>query len=137
MMKKILIANRIRCINGTFAFIEHRFLREGFFESLSLPELGLYMFLILVSGRNGLSWYSYDQICASLSLTLDEYIEARNSLIDKDLIGFDGHVFQVLSLPDKPVCHESKLLKTSKDMEKYDPATITSIVKRSLGCKND
>jgi len=134
MTKKILIAKRIRRINGTFAFVEHRFLQEGFFESLSLKELGLYMFLVLVSDRNGLSWYSYDKICTILSVTLDEYIEARNSLIDKDLIGFDGHVFQVLSLPDKPVYHENKLLKTSEDMEKHDPATVSSIIKRSLGC---
>lgn len=134
MTKKILVPNRIRHINGTFAFIEHRFLQEGFFESLSLQELGLYMFLILVSDRNGLSWYSYDKICAILSFTLDEYIEVRNSLIDNDMIVFDGHVFQVLSLPDKPVYHKKKLLKTSEDMEKYDPATVSSIINRSLGC---
>lgn len=133
--QKVLISNRIRQIRGSFAFIEHRFLRDGFFESLTLKELGLYIFLITVSDRNGLSWYSYDRICGILRLTLDEYIEARNALIDKDLIGFDGHLFQVLSLPDRPVYHKNKLLKTSKDMEKNDPATITSIVKGSLGIK--
>ena len=34
MKKKVLQPDRIRKINGSFAFIEHRFLRDGFFESL-------------------------------------------------------------------------------------------------------
>jgi hypothetical protein len=35
-------------------------------------------------------------------LSLDQYIEARDALIRKDLIGFDGTLFQVLCLPEKP-----------------------------------
>jgi hypothetical protein len=34
-------------------------------------------------------------------MSLDQYIEARNGLIAKDLIAFDGTIFQVLSLPAK------------------------------------
>jgi len=58
---------------------------------------------VLASDRNGLSFYSYDAICTLLELDLDQYINARNSLIDKDLIAFDGTIFQVLDLPEKPV----------------------------------
>jgi hypothetical protein len=36
-------------------------------------------------------------------VNVDQYIDARNRLLDKDLIGFDGRLFQVLSLPDRPV----------------------------------
>jgi hypothetical protein len=32
MKKKVLEPDRIRKINGSFAFIEHRFLRDGFFD---------------------------------------------------------------------------------------------------------
>jgi hypothetical protein len=62
----------------------------------------LYFFLILVSDRHGLSYYAYDSICSLLSMDLDRYIAARNGLIDKDLVAFDGTLFQVLSLPDRP-----------------------------------
>jgi hypothetical protein len=34
-------------------------------------------------------------------MDIEDYIEARNSLISKDLIAFDGTVFQVLELPEK------------------------------------
>ena len=46
--KTTLCANRIRKITGSFAFIEHRFLRDRFFQSLTHHELSLYLFLVLV-----------------------------------------------------------------------------------------
>jgi len=100
--KKVLNPERIRHIDGGFSFIPHRFLTDGFLASLGQKELLLYLFLTLASDRNGLSFYSYDAICTLLQLDLDQYVEARNSLMDKDLIAFDGTVFQVLALPQKP-----------------------------------
>jgi len=99
--KKILNPDRIRCIDGGFSFIPHRFLLDGFLSSLNQKELLLYVFLILASDRNGLSFYSYDRICTLLQLSLEEYIASRDGLIEKDLIAFDGTLFQVLSLPQK------------------------------------
>ena len=102
MKKEVLNPERIRKITGSFAFIEHRFLRNGFWASLNRNELLLYVFLVLAADRNGLSYYGYDKICALLNMILDDYIDARNGLIDKDLIAFDGRLFQVLSLPERP-----------------------------------
>ncbi len=99
--KKILNPVRVRQINGGFSFIPHRFLTDGFLAALGQKELLLYLFLILASDRFGLSFYSYDAICTLLELSLDEYIASRNSLMDKDLIAFDGTLFQVLDLPGK------------------------------------
>lgn len=101
--KKILEPDRMRRIQGGFSFIPHRFLTDGFLASLSQTEILLYLFLIIVSDRNGLSFYSYDAICTLLQLTLDQYIDARDGLIKRDLIAFDGTIFQVLDLPSKPI----------------------------------
>ena len=101
--KKILNPDRIRKINGGFSFIPHRFLSQGFLAALPQKELLLYLFLVIASDRYGLSFYSYDVICTLLELDLDQYINARDGLIDKDLIAFDGTLFQVLDLPAKPV----------------------------------
>ena len=106
--KKILNPDRIRRINGGFSFIPHRFLGDGFLSSLQQKELLLYLFLVIASDRHGLSFYSYDAICTLLQMSLDQYITARNGLIDKDLIAFDGTVFQVLDLPVRPVLLSSK-----------------------------
>lgn len=101
--KRILNPDRIRRINGGFSFIPHRFLLDGFLVSLTREEILLYLFLVLASDRNGLSFYSYDQICSLIQLHLDDYIDARNGLIKKDLLVFDGTLFQVLDLPKEPV----------------------------------
>jgi hypothetical protein len=107
--KKILNPERIRRINGGFSFISHRFITDGFLASLDQKEVLLYLFLILVSDRFGISFYSYDSICSLLQMRIDQYIKARDSLIEKDLIAFDGTLFQVLSLPKKrPDCQKSQ-----------------------------
>ena len=138
MIKKILLKDRVRSIKGSFAFIEHRFLQEGYFSSLTHHELILYVFLVLVSDRHGISWYAYDNICSTLRITLEEYILARNSLIDKDLIATDGYFFQVLSLPPKEsITKNTKILKTHDDMLRADPATIHYHVQERFGACND
>ena len=101
--KKILNPDRIRSIQGGFSFVPHRFLGDGFFASLIPHELLLYFLLVLAGDRNGVSFYSYDKICTLLQMDLGRYIMARDNLIDKDLIAFDGTLFQVLQLPEKPV----------------------------------
>ena len=100
--KKVLNDNRIRRTNGGFSFIPHRFLTDGFLATLDQHQLLLYFFLVLASDRHGLSYYAYDSICTATRLTVEQYIEARNSLIKKDMVAFDGTLFQVLELPSKP-----------------------------------
>jgi hypothetical protein len=124
--------DRIRRIEGGFAFVPNRFLHDGFFASLSHAERSLYLFLVLAGDRNGVSFYAYDRICDALELTPDEYLLVRNSLIDKDLLAFDGRRFQVLSLPPAPIVPTRRPLVTEEDFEDHDPATIRHIVRSSL-----
>jgi len=128
--------DRVRKIAGSFAFIEHRFLRNGFFSALTHHELLLYVLLVLVADRNGLSYYSYDKICILLRITLDDYIIARDALIEKDLIAFNGHLFQVLCLPKTPWITQPQLLKTSEQMMRDDPATVSRIIENAFGSNN-
>lgn len=133
--KKPLIPQRLRTIQGSFATIEHRFLRGGFWGVFSHHELLLYFLLVLVSDRQGLSFYSYDKLCSLLQMSLDDYLEARNQLIQKDLIAFDGCIFQALSLPERPEHGPSPILKTQEEMERKDPATIHHICRQAFGEK--
>ena len=133
--KTSLCPDRVRKISGSFAFIEHRFLRDGFWASLDHHEILLYLFLVIVGARRGLSYYGYDKICTLLRVSEDEYIVARNSLIEKDLIAFDGKLFQVLSLPDRVVKSSSPVLKNQEEMQKHDPATVHQLIVHSIGKK--
>ena len=136
MIEKIILCpDRVRKITGPFSFIEHRFLREGFFHSLTHQELLLYFFLVLVSDRSGLSFYRYDKISTLLRIPVDEFILARDGLMEKDLLAFDGRTFQVLSLP--PQGPNPTPLHGRKEMEEKDPATIHQLIIRSLGGSHD
>jgi hypothetical protein len=129
--KRILDADRVRRIDGGFSFIPHRFLTGGFLGSLNQREILLYLFLVLVSDRHGLSFYSYDAICSLLQLSLDHYIEAKDGLIEKDLIAFDGTIFQVLELPSKP--KEGSAPKRLLDSPKgEDSAAVFRVIRQSL-----
>jgi hypothetical protein len=128
-----IVAQRVRSIGGkSFAFLPHRFLREGFFASLAPDELRLYVLLVLAADRNGLSFYHYDSICSLLEIPLETYTRARNALIDKDLIAFDGTRFQVLSLPDQPRFDNPAPLTSDDDYDNRDPATIRTTIHQSL-----
>ena len=130
--KKPLIPDRVRKIEGGFSFIPHSFLTRRFVTSLNQHELLLYFLLVLVGDRQGLSYYSQDKLCTMLRMSLDEFLVARNSLIEKSLIAFDGFMFQVLSLPEKPIIRQPKPLTSQQDFEREDPITIRQIIQQSL-----
>ncbi len=131
--KQILVPERVRQINGSFSFIPHRFVHDGFFSSLTHAELVVYFILVLVGDRHGLSYYSQDHLCHILKMSTDDFRYARNGLIEKSLIAFDGFLFQVLSLPAKPIQKKSKVLTTPEDFLENDPLTIRAAIKDSLG----
>jgi hypothetical protein len=124
---------RVRRIGSdTFAFVPHRFLRDGFLASLTRDELPLYLLLVLAGDRNGVSFYHYDSLCSILECPLETFIAARNALIEKDLVAYDGIRFQVLSLPPRPIASPRPALRTREELEANDPATIRSLILDSL-----
>jgi hypothetical protein len=78
--KKVLDPNRVRCIERGFSFIPHRFLTEGFLAALNQKELLLYFFLVLVSDRYGLSFYSY---AGMSSVCTPEPVRMRSTLFSR------------------------------------------------------
>jgi hypothetical protein len=125
-----IVPDRVRTTRGqTFAFVPHRFLRDGFFVSLGPDELRLYLLLVLAADRHGVSFYGYESICSVLEVDVQRYLEARNALIDRDLVAFDGTRFHVLALPSRPVPRRATALRTTADMEQHDPATIRALLR--------
>jgi hypothetical protein len=131
VIKQPVLPDRVREIDGHFSFIPHRFILDHFFTSLMQHELLVYFLLVLVGDRQGLSYYSQDRLCIMLRMTLDDFMMARDGLIEKSLIAFDGFMFQVLSLPEKPIA-TPKALTTRKDFEYHDPFTIRQLIAQSI-----
>lgn len=91
---------RIRTICGSFGWIDHRFLRQGFDQGLTRLEKLFYFVLIAVSNRDGASFYSDEHLEEILDIRHHhELTSARNELIDRGLIAFEQGIYQVLDLP--------------------------------------
>ncbi len=119
--------DRVRGIGGqSFAFLPHRFLRDGFLPSLTSEELRLYVFLVLAADRHGVSFYSHQRIRGVLEMSADAYLQARTGLLRKDLIAADGVRVQVLSLPDQPVAPTAPRLSRDEQLAACQ-AAITSL----------
>lgn len=117
MTKKLISTEHRRVLAPPFAWVDRRLLLHGFLDTLAPHEILLYFFLILAADRDGLSFYSYDKICQMLKLDLEDYITARNALIDKQLLAFDGRQFQVLALPMTPAQSARQLRRCDSTQE--------------------
>jgi hypothetical protein len=95
--------DRIRSIRGSFSWIDHRFFREGFDQGLTRLEKLLYLVLVAVSNRDGVSFYSDERLGVLLDIRhAHELSGARSELVDRDLIAYEHGIYQVFDLPDKP-----------------------------------
>ncbi len=92
--------DRVRTIPGQFSWIDRALLHRQLLDQLALQEIALYFFLVLVSGPEGTSFWSHSRIAERLKLSLDEFLAALRSLIEKDLVDFEYPTYQVLSLPE-------------------------------------
>jgi len=92
-MKKYHIPQpkNIRNIKGSFAWIDHRLIRNGFIETMTHQDIALYLFLILVADKNGVSFYRKEKICEAVSLDYSQFEIAKDRLINMKLIAFEGY----------------------------------------------
>lgn len=102
IVKALINPNRVRRITGSFSWLDHRLLHDGFLAAMEPDEMLLYFFLVLAGDRNGISFYSYDKICTLLKIEVERLLAARDGLIHKSLIAFEDGRYQVLQLPAHP-----------------------------------
>lgn len=98
----------MRRITGSFAWIDHRLLRQGLLAQLTLQDVAVYVFLVLAADREGVSFYRKEKICAMVALDWHQFEVARARLIELELIAFRPHrpgdvngCYQVLPLPER------------------------------------
>ena len=95
--------DRIRSIHGSFSWIDHQFLRQGFDQGLTRLEKLLYFVLVAVSNSDGVSFYSDERLAEVLEIRHShELTGARSELAARDLIAFKDGIYQVLELPPGP-----------------------------------
>ena len=95
--KKLLNPARVRKIQGSFSWVDHRLITDGFLSDLSTLEILLYLFLVAVSDRNGISFYHQDKIASLLKIDLPSLGKAREGLIHRSLLAYKPPLYQILS----------------------------------------
>lgn len=100
---------RVRRIEKSFAWIDHRLLRNGYLQVMTHQDQALYLFLLLAADCHGVSFYRKEKICNLLGLSWSDFEIARDRLITFGLIAFEpycattpnGH-YQVLAVDGRP-----------------------------------
>jgi hypothetical protein len=99
--KRVLDPARVRRIRDGFSWIDRRFVRDGWIGELRRDEILLYLFLVCVADKDGLSFYSDPRITGTLKIDLDDLVRARARLMDEGLLAYERPLYQVLALTER------------------------------------
>jgi hypothetical protein len=98
--KQPFVRDRIRRIASGFGWVDHRLVRDHYLERCSHGALALYLFLVVVSDGDGVSWWSERSLSARLGMEADRLRQARAELEAADLVAYEPPVWQVLQLKE-------------------------------------
>ena len=130
--KEVLDPQRLRQIpKEGFSWIDRRFVREGFIDRLPRETILFYFFLLAVSDREGLNFYSDPTIGKILKLNPEELTQARARLIGAELILYRHPVYQVLPLPRKaePSSGSPRVLPSEVSTSGGEPMSLGEILR--------
>jgi Helix-turn-helix domain len=101
--KRLPCPERVRRVPAQFSWVDQRLVRDGHIQRCGTTALALYLFLVTVSDREGLSYYGQRTLARHLSMEEAAVAAARAELIQAGLIAFRPPLYQVLSLqPPEP-----------------------------------
>ena len=125
----VLREDRLRRVPARFSWIDHRLIRDGYAQRCRVIDLAVYLVLVSVADRNGMSFYSDRSLCNLLDVLPGELAAARRHLCELGLLEWCAPFYQVLSL--EPV----QTVQTGL-IDEEPPATaaqIEAVVKGFLG----
>lgn len=98
MKKRVLNPERLRKVPPQFSWIDHRLVRENYFQQCDHSAWTLYLFLTSVADVEGLSYYSDASLMRRLKMDPLQLSASRQQLIEAGLIAYEKPLCQVLSL---------------------------------------
>ena len=97
-IKRVICSERVRKIPTQFSWVDHRLVRERYIERCDAHAAALYLFLVVVSDGEGVSWWSERSLAARLGMEADRLRQARAELEAAELVAYEAPVWQVLEL---------------------------------------
>jgi hypothetical protein len=102
IVKTPILPKRVRKVPKSFSWIDHRLVRDRHIERLSHAAMALYLFLVCVGDRQGLSYYGDQSLANKLNMEAAALNHARSELIGADLVAWQRPIYQVLGLDPEP-----------------------------------
>lgn len=117
--KRLLCPERLRRIPEHFSWLDHRLVRDNHLRDLSPNAMALYLFLVVVSDAQGLSYYGDKALVRSCGLSPEGLVVGRRQLIASGLISYQKPLYQVLDLaPVKARSGSGKALSIAQLFER-------------------
>lgn len=122
MMKpqKLICPERRRRIPEGFSWIDHRLVRDDHFRRCENGAMALYLFLVTVGDRDGISWYSDRALSEQLNCNPLEVENFRRQLKSAGLVAYSRPYYQVLDL----------------NPSSYDSETFNQVLRESVRRNN-
>lgn len=98
IIKRLIRPERLRQVPVGFNWVDHRLVSQNYLGRCDHRSLALYLFLVIVSDVQGLSYYSDAGIARRLKMDSLQVAAARQQLIAADLIAYQKPLYQVLAL---------------------------------------
>jgi hypothetical protein len=98
MKKRVLNPERLRKVPSQFSWIDHRLVRDNYFQRADHSAWTLYLFLTSVADAEGLSYYSDASLMRRLKMDPLQLSASRQQLVEAGLIAYEKPLYQVLSL---------------------------------------
>lgn len=96
--KRLLDRSRVRRIKDGFSWIDRRFVRDGWAERLGREAVLVYLFLVAVADKDGLSFWGDVRVAGTLKIPIDALSRARDELVREGLVAYERPLYQVLDL---------------------------------------
>lgn len=131
MKKQVIDESRLREVPTRFSWVDHRLVRDGYIERLDAGSAMLYLFLVTVSDRQGLSYYSDTSMAKQLGCCVAELDQSRSRLCKEQLIAYKKPLYQVLCLDphkQRTVNHRSSQSCTAPSVVNASPQSAGQIL---------
>ena len=92
--KQVLRAERLRQVPEQFSWVDQALVQRGFIDRCEARAAALYLFLVTVADAQGLSYYASATLARRLRLSVPQFAEARQQLIELDLIAYKAPLYQ-------------------------------------------
>jgi hypothetical protein len=116
--------DRLRRIPPSFSWVDHRLVRQNRLRECDPTTWALYLFLVTVADEQGLSYYSEASLCRFLRVDFTVLSEARQQLIQNDLVAYKKPLYQVLDLDSATIASAPRNGET---------LSVAAILKKVMG----